>query len=111
MTLLEEVSKITEKIELLHINDPKIMDYWDEMASLLITSEAETIKLIDNLDDQRKVDDISSVFEEISSGLQSKEFIKCIERLERRFPDLLLTHREHPILAEIKHYSRKLIAK
>ena len=47
MTLLEEVAKITEKIELLHINDPKIMDYWDEMASLLITSEAETIKLLD----------------------------------------------------------------
>ncbi len=92
MSLLEDVSNIIDRIERLHINDPTIAKYWAELSELLIECESDTIELFDNLDEPNKIDNISSVFEEISRGLQSSAFIQCLERLEKKFPDLLLVH-------------------
>jgi hypothetical protein len=90
--LIDEVSQVIEKIDSLHLNDPAIKEYWEKLAFLLTKSEGDTVDLLESLDDSNTLDNISSVFEEVSAELQSQKFIDCILGLERKFPELLLVH-------------------
>jgi|GEM_PF-1156199 len=88
-----KVREVVSRLELLHIND----DYarynsWNELAELLSTDEQKTIEYLDSCSESIIIDNISSVFMDISWKLQSKKFIDCIELLKKRFPDLLLEH-------------------
>lgn len=90
MNMLDEVKLVADKIDQLHMNDPRICEYWDELAEILVRDEAATISLLNGLADTELIKDISSVFEEISWGLQSQDFIRCIEALDEKHPELLL---------------------
>ncbi len=92
MTLATDIYNIINKIEKLHIEDPKIYDYWDELTKVLSANERATIQFLFSLEDKEAIDHISSVFEDVAYRLNSPEFILCIESLQTKFPDLLLVH-------------------
>ena len=92
MSLFSEVKGLVEQVNELHPEDPKVYEYWDKLAELLSKDESSTISLLNDLDDGSIVEDLSSVFDDISRNLQSKDFIKCIDSLEKRYPDLMLEH-------------------
>lgn len=92
MTLKTEVYSIIDKIKALHPEDPKINDYWDELTEVLSADEQATINFLYSLEDKEAVNHISSVFHDVAYRLQSPAFIKCIESLIPKFPDLILVH-------------------
>ncbi len=94
MNLLEEnVQRMVNRLEQLHIDD----DYarykiWRELAEELSKDEKLTIDYLIKCEDSTTIDNVASVFKDISYKLQSRKFIECIEILERKFPDLLLKY-------------------
>ena len=86
----EKVLEVISKINALFIEDTRFPIYWSQLAEVLSEDEQETIKFLDSCNDENVVDNISSVFGDISSVLQSKDFIECIERLQIKFPNLSL---------------------
>jgi hypothetical protein len=90
----EKILDIIHKIDSLHIEDPTISLYWSELAQALSEDTKETIDFLDSCTDENVINNISSVFDDISANLQSQEFIKCLYRLEIKFPMLLL----HPMI-------------
>jgi len=92
MSILSEVQILTKEINKLHPEDPKIYEYWEKLTVLLSMDESSTISLLNELDDSNIVEDLSSVFDDVSRNLQSKDFIFCIETLENRYPNLMLKH-------------------
>jgi len=92
MNLLSEVKALVKQVNDLHPEDPKVYEYWDKLTELLSKDENSTISLLSGLDDGDIVEDLSSVFDDISRNLQSREFILCIQTLDKRFPNLMLEH-------------------
>jgi len=92
LDLLPKVEEICKKINALHLNDPKIMQYWDELTCVLTEDEKETLFLLENLNDKELIEDISSVFGEISRKLRSMKFVSCVEAMRDRYPELMLEH-------------------
>ncbi|WLQ16696.1 hypothetical protein O5O45_12285 [Hahella aquimaris] len=92
MSLLAEVKSLVVEVNKLHPEDPKVYEYWEKLTELLSKDESSTLSLFNDLDDSDIVEDLSSVFDDVSRNLQSKDFILCIESLERRYPDLMLEH-------------------
>lgn len=101
-TLKDQVNAIIKKIRALHLEDPKISDYWDEMSGLLTKDENATIEFLMSCNDAHTIDDISSSFMDISHKLQSQKFIACLDVLEKKFPEILLKH----MVAAAKAYMR-----
>lgn len=92
MNLLPEVIALVEQVNKLHSEDPKVYEYWDKLTVLLSRDERSTIKLLNCLGDSNILEDLSSVFDDVSRNLQSTDFISCIESLEKRYPELMLEH-------------------
>ncbi|MET1255835.1 hypothetical protein [Aliikangiella maris] len=92
MSLISEIKVIVEQVNKLHPEDPKVYEYWEKLTELLSKDECSTISLLNDLDDSEIVEDLSSVFDDVSKNLQSNDFILCIESLEKRYPDLMLEH-------------------
>ena len=88
----KEINKIIEKINMLHPEDPKIYNLWEVLTNILIKDENTTIDFLNSCEDKETIDNLSSVFADVSIVLQSSQFINCIEKLEIKFPDLLLKH-------------------
>src|SRR5687767_5554759 len=93
MSLAADVYSIVRRIEALHLEDPGIVTYWNELTELLSANEVATIEFLSSLDDEDAVARISSVFDDVAAKLQSQAFIDCIESMVPRFPNLLLRHR------------------
>lgn len=64
---------------------------WEELSDVLSEDEQVTIDFLENCTEEQLYW-ISEVFEEISMKLQSKKFIDCIKKLEKKFPQLDLAH-------------------
>jgi hypothetical protein len=88
----ERILNTIHKIDCLHLEDPVISVYWDELTQLLSENERETIDFLDRCNDENVINNISSVFDDISIKLQSQEFIECLDRLEIKFPTLFIHH-------------------
>ena len=93
MSLRADVYNIIRKIEALHLEDPAISKYWNELTEVLSANEAATIEFLRSLEDENAVARICSVFDDVAGRLQSQAFIDCIESMVPRFPNLLLRHR------------------
>ena len=90
----EKISNIIHKIDSLHLEDPSISIYWDELTQILSEDEEETIYFLDRCNDENVINNISSVFDDISIKLQSQDFIQCLDRLEIKFPNIFI----HPMI-------------
>lgn len=89
--MFEKIQYISGEIDKLHPNDPKILQFWDDMTGILSENEQETISFLNALTDPEVILNVSSVFEDISVRLQSRQFIACIEELQRKNQDLPLS--------------------
>lgn len=89
--MIERITQIVEEIEKLHPNDIKIYEYWDELTNILSKDEQATITYISNCQDKVIISNLSSVFEDIAYNLQSIPFIKELDKLKKKYPDLNLS--------------------
>ena len=88
----EKILNTIYKIDSLHLEDPSISIYWDELNKLLSEDKKETIDFLDSCNDENVINNISSVFDDISIKLQSQDFIQCLDRLEVKFSNLFIHH-------------------
>ena len=71
-------------------DDYGIQDCWDKMVDILSKDIYETVTYLESCSEE-DIYFISEVFEDVSEQLQSKEYIDCLRRLDKKFPDLNLT--------------------
>ena len=83
------IEKIIEERKKLHLDDPRIVEKWNELTQILTQNEESTIAYLNSCC-KENVDWISEIFEDISEKLQSSRFIECIEQLLIKYPDLNL---------------------
>lgn len=81
-----KIVEIINRIKNKHLNDPSKMLDFEEIIKLLLTDINETIKIINDLDED-SVEWISSNFEELSYKFQNKEFVDCVKNLLIKFPN------------------------
>lgn len=87
----EKIKIVLERRRMLHIEDDMgIQKCWNEIVEILVLDELSTIKYLNECTEQ-DIYFISEVFEDISERLQSKEFIKCLRELDKKYPHLRMT--------------------
>lgn len=84
-----EIDKIIEERKKMHPNDPRVLEKWNELTQIFIQNEESTIAYLNSCC-KENIDWISEIFEDISEQLQSPRFIKCIEKIAIKYPDLNL---------------------
>ena len=85
MELKNKILEVIKIAEAKHINDPTISNEMDLLTKLLLTDVNNTIKVLQELD----IEDllwVSSDFEELSYKFQSKGFVECLKKLEKKYP-------------------------
>ncbi|MBC1944525.1 hypothetical protein HCA15_10900 [Listeria booriae] len=82
---------ILEKRKSLNINDDfGIEKCWNEMTELLSQNEMETINYLEE-STEKDLFYISEIFEDVSERFQSEQFINCLRKLDKKFPELDMT--------------------
>jgi hypothetical protein len=71
-------------------DDMGIQSCWEELTNILSANEKETIKYLSNCE-KEELYWISEVFEDISENLESKDFIRCLRNIDKKFPELEMT--------------------
>ena len=62
-------------------------EWWEELPIILSKNIEETIRYLDNLNEE-DIEILSEIFEYIAETSQSKEFIKFIENLQRKYIEI-----------------------
>ncbi|WP_185614352.1 hypothetical protein [Listeria booriae] len=82
---------ILEKRKSLNINDDfGIEKCWNEMTELLSQNEMDTINYLEE-STEKDLYYISEIFEDVSERFQSEQFINCLRKLDKKFPELDMT--------------------
>ncbi|MGX9292765.1 hypothetical protein ACSLGF_16510 [Bacillus sp. A015] len=88
MDIENRLKTILDKRKKLDLNDDYgIQKSWDEIIEVLGENEERTLDYLDHCS-KEDLYWISEVFEDISEVLQSKELIKCLRRLDKKYPEL-----------------------
>lgn len=74
---------------LLEMNDPSIAVIWDELTSLLSVDSEKTINYLNECNN-KEIEFLSAVFEDIAYNLKSNRYIMELENLKNKFPNLNL---------------------
>jgi 23S rRNA U2552 (ribose-2'-O)-methylase RlmE/FtsJ len=82
-----KVKKIIDERIKMHLDDPRIVDKWNDLINIFTEDESETIEYLSNCSEYI-VEWASEVFEDVSKSFQSEKFIKCIEALKSKFENL-----------------------
>ncbi|MBC1271669.1 hypothetical protein [Listeria booriae] len=91
MKLKKQMELILEKRKSLNINDDfGIEKSWNEMTELLSQNEMETINYLEE-STEKDLYYISEIFEDVSERFQSEQFINCLRKLDKKFPELDMT--------------------
>jgi hypothetical protein len=85
-----EVERLYNERRQLHNNDSRVYEQWEKIADFMASNEEQTIKLLDECDSEAALW-YSEVFDDISERIKSENFIKALEKLDIKFPDLKLT--------------------
>lgn len=80
------IQLINERSEL-HPDDLRIREYWAKITEYLSKNVLETINFLSNCS-EKELFWLREVFEDISSNLQSKDFIDCLKKLQAKYPNL-----------------------
>lgn len=87
----EKVKKIIEQRKKMNLNDDKgIERCWNDLIKVFSESEVDTIEYLEKCE-MNELYWISEIFEDISKNLQSSEFIRCLKRLNNKYPELNMT--------------------
>ncbi|WP_137657341.1 hypothetical protein [Listeria newyorkensis] len=91
MNLKKQMEISLEKRKSLNINDDfGIEKCWNEMIELLSQNETETINYLEE-STEKDLYYISEIFEDVSERFQSEQFIICLRKLDKKFPELDMT--------------------
>ncbi|PFM65223.1 hypothetical protein COJ48_08340 [Bacillus cereus] len=91
MNIENKMEVILDKRKKLNLNDDYgIQKSWNEIIEVLSENEDNTIRYLENCS-KEDLYWISEVFEDIAESVQSKEFINCLRRLDKKFPELEMT--------------------
>lgn len=71
-------------------DDYGIQECWGEMIDILCIDVQQTVTYLENCTPE-ELYYISEVFEDILERLQSKTFIECLRKLDKKFPNLKMT--------------------
>ncbi len=71
----------------LHLEDPTVYLYWDEMTGLLSEDAEETVMFFNECTEDQ-IAWFSEIFEDVSYNLQSQKYIVCLEQLLSKFPEI-----------------------
>ena len=82
-----KVKKIIDERIKMHLDDPRIVDKWNDLINIFTEDESETIEYLSNCSEYI-VEWASEVLEDVSKSFQSEKFIKCIEALKSKFENL-----------------------
>lgn len=85
----QNVTDIIEEMRKLHINDPAIYKYWDQLI-LEFNDVNDTIRFLDGCTEE-EIGWLSSVFDDLAFKFQSKEYAECLKRLDEKYPDNVLS--------------------
>ncbi|MBC1291719.1 hypothetical protein HCJ13_03830 [Listeria booriae] len=89
--MIKQMEIILEKRKSLNINDDfGIEKCWSEMTELLSQNEMETINYLEE-STEKDLYYISEIFEDVSERFQSEQFINCLRKLDKKFPELDMT--------------------
>ncbi|UYP10391.1 hypothetical protein [Priestia megaterium] len=91
MDIANKMGVILNERKKLNLNDDYgIQKSWNEIIELLSENEENTIRYLENCS-KEDLYWISEVFEDIAEIIQSKELIKRLRELDRKFPELEMT--------------------
>lgn len=85
-----ELKRLLSERKQLDINDPSVENYWDVLTEHLSKDASDTISYLNSCAEE-DLYWLSEVFDEVSYNLQSKNFIICIEELDKKYPKAELT--------------------
>ncbi|MBC2190127.1 hypothetical protein HCB15_14405 [Listeria booriae] len=89
--MIKQMEIILEKRKSLNINDDfGIEKCWNEMTELLSQNEMDTINYLEE-STEKDLYYISEIFEDVSERFQSEQFINCLRKLDKKFPELDMT--------------------
>lgn len=71
-------------------DDEGYKKYWKKLIDLLIQNEEQTIRFLETCSQDEALT-ISEVFDETSKILQSRAFIACLRKLDKKYPRANLT--------------------
>ncbi|EOP57926.1 hypothetical protein IIW_00079 [Bacillus cereus VD136] len=69
-----------------HENNFLIEKYWEQLTERLSEDIEHTIKFLDSASEE-EIEWISEVFEDIDYSTKNKEYIDCLKRLVKKFPN------------------------
>ncbi|EXG85634.1 hypothetical protein K413DRAFT_2426 [Clostridium sp. ASBs410] len=98
--LNEKVTDLICEGMLLDINDPSIADIWDELTHLLSVDSENTINYLSGCN-EKEIEFLSAVFEDVAYNLKSNRYINELENLKNKIPNLNLDS----IISLAKEYS------
>ncbi|WP_439021409.1 hypothetical protein [Bacillus thuringiensis] len=91
MNIENKMQVILDKRKKLNLNDDYgIQTSWNEIIEVLSENKENTIRYLENCS-KKDLYWISEVFEDIAESVQSKEFINCLRKLDKKFPELEMT--------------------
>lgn len=68
-------------------DDYGIQKCWNKMIEILSRNVQDTIEYLENCSEE-DLFYISEIFEDVSERLKSKEYIICLRKLDKKFPQL-----------------------
>ncbi|WP_145410472.1 hypothetical protein [Paenibacillus xylanexedens] len=83
----EKLILLVEKRTKLHPDDPGIQMIWHEMVDILKEIEQRTLAFF-NQCEEKDLNWLNEIFEDLSSELQSRAFIDCLLQLQEKYPNL-----------------------
>lgn len=87
--LNQKVTDLIYEGMLLDINDPSIADIWDDLIHLLSVDSENTINYLGECN-EKEIEFLSAVFEDVAYNLKSEKYILELENLRSKFPNLNL---------------------
>ncbi|WBW96076.1 hypothetical protein [Oceanirhabdus sp. W0125-5] len=83
----KQIRSVLEKRKAVHVEDPCVYKYWDELTRLLSMDAKKTIKFLNECSED-DIGWISEVFEDVAYKLQSNQFIECLDFLYTKYPNI-----------------------
>lgn len=88
---VSHIKKLLKERSELELNNPKLYDYWAAFTELLSRDIDQNIEFLDRCTED-EIYWLGEVFEDISYQVNSRAFIDCLKRLEKKYPDLDLAN-------------------
>ena len=98
---IDEFRKAVREEQQLHVNDDYNAEKYYITALVILTENIEeTIAFLDYECTASEFSWLSSIFEEIAERTRSKDFIECLWRVAKKFPEECETYNVHAFIRD-----------